>query len=222
MGLEPRLEPRLDLVPRRAGELLVGDDAQARLEELLARLELRHRVAEPANRRRRSTARAMNPPPPRNARPWPRSRSPEPCWRRCAASSLPRRRPAGRARSGSRAGGRHAAPRRVTSPVAVISASHSGLLSQATHEHARAPVDEALGEPLMEGVGQAVLYPTGHAPANARAPSASRDGWRRRSRSGPARCGSRACRCRRPDGRASPTWLENHSAGTAPSFIRKR
>ena len=53
-------------------------------------------------------------------------------------------------------------PSTVTSPVAVISASITRVLSQATHEHARAPVDEALGEPLMEGVGQAVLYPTGH------------------------------------------------------------
>ena len=49
MGLEPGLEARLDLVARRAGELLVGEDAQARLEQLLARLELRDRVAEPAN-----------------------------------------------------------------------------------------------------------------------------------------------------------------------------
>ena len=34
------------------------------------------------------------------------------------------------------------------------------VLSQATHEHAGAPIDETMGEPLVQGVGQVVLYLT--------------------------------------------------------------
>ena len=49
MGLEPEIEARLHGVARCAGEPLVGDDAQARLEYLLAGDELCDRLAEPAD-----------------------------------------------------------------------------------------------------------------------------------------------------------------------------
>ena len=50
MGLQPGAQARVDLVARGAGQLLVGEDAQARLVDLLARLELRDRIALPADR----------------------------------------------------------------------------------------------------------------------------------------------------------------------------
>ena len=49
MGLEPEVEPRLHAVARGAGEMLVGDDAHARLEHLLAGDELADRLADPAD-----------------------------------------------------------------------------------------------------------------------------------------------------------------------------
>ena len=47
MRLEPEVEPRLHRIARRAGEMLVGDDAHARLERLLAGNELADRLSEP-------------------------------------------------------------------------------------------------------------------------------------------------------------------------------
>jgi hypothetical protein len=48
MRLEPQVEPRLHGVARGAGQLLVGEDAHARAQHLVARHELADRLAEPA------------------------------------------------------------------------------------------------------------------------------------------------------------------------------
>src|SRR5262249_58265579 len=47
VGLELQIEPRLHCVARRAGKMLVGDDAHARLERLLAGNELADGLSEP-------------------------------------------------------------------------------------------------------------------------------------------------------------------------------
>ena len=47
VGLEPQIEPRLHRVARRAGKMLVGDDAHARLERLFAGNELANGLSEP-------------------------------------------------------------------------------------------------------------------------------------------------------------------------------
>ena len=176
----------------RAGpvELLVGEDAQARLEQLVARLELGHRIArasgptpsfESTSVASAAAREALGPgldlarqrlARRRCAASWPRS--PSACgsgtnWKPCRWPTC--------------------CPSTVTSPVGRDFRFQHRVLSQAPHQHARAPVDEALGQPLVQRVRQPVLYPTRHRPANAPGPAASRAGWRRRSRCGPARCG---------------------------------
>ena len=49
MRLEPEIEPRLHGVARRAGQMLVGENAHARLQHIVARGELADRLAEPAD-----------------------------------------------------------------------------------------------------------------------------------------------------------------------------
>ena len=49
MRLEPEIEPRLHGVARRAGQMLVGEDAHARAQHVVARGELADRLAEPAD-----------------------------------------------------------------------------------------------------------------------------------------------------------------------------
>src|SRR6516164_4286922 len=50
MGLQPEIEPRLDLVARRARQPFVGDDAQPRMQRVVGRNQLRNRIASPAQR----------------------------------------------------------------------------------------------------------------------------------------------------------------------------
>ena len=47
---QPEVEPALDGLERRAGQVFVGDDAGAGLQQLVAGRELGHGVAEPADR----------------------------------------------------------------------------------------------------------------------------------------------------------------------------
>ena len=49
MRFEPRIEPRLDGLARRAGQMLVGDEAHARMHALLAGIQLADRGAGPAD-----------------------------------------------------------------------------------------------------------------------------------------------------------------------------
>ena len=49
MRLQPQIEPRLHGLARRAGEAVVGDDADARMQRVVGRDELGHRVAGPAD-----------------------------------------------------------------------------------------------------------------------------------------------------------------------------
>ena len=50
MGLEPEIEPRLHQFARRPGQLLVGDDAHARTQHVVAGDQLADHVAGPAQR----------------------------------------------------------------------------------------------------------------------------------------------------------------------------
>ena len=49
MRLQPQIEPRLHGLARRAGEAVVGNDAQARMQRVVGRDELGDRVAGPAD-----------------------------------------------------------------------------------------------------------------------------------------------------------------------------
>ena len=49
MRLQPQIEPRLHGLARRAGETIVGNDADARMQRVVGRDELCHRVAGPAD-----------------------------------------------------------------------------------------------------------------------------------------------------------------------------
>ena len=49
MRLQPQIEPRLHGLARRAGEAIVGNDADARMQRVVGRDELCHRVAGPAD-----------------------------------------------------------------------------------------------------------------------------------------------------------------------------
>ncbi len=49
MRLQPQIEPRLHGLARRAGEAIVGNDADARMQRVVGRDELCHRIAGPAD-----------------------------------------------------------------------------------------------------------------------------------------------------------------------------
>ena len=49
MRLQPQIEPGLHRLARRAGQTLVGNDAQPRMQRVVGRDQLRHRVAGPAD-----------------------------------------------------------------------------------------------------------------------------------------------------------------------------
>ena len=97
-----------------------------------------------------------------------------------------------------------------------------GVLAQPPHQHAGAAVDEALGQPLVQCVGELVLDRAGNGlPVLDR--RASPDGWPRRSRSGYGRCGSTACRCRRRPGRpARPGGRTSRSGSRLPASGSRR
>src|SRR5215472_18493717 len=50
MGLEPSVEPRLDSLARRAGEMFIGDEANARPQRFFASLKFADRRANPTQR----------------------------------------------------------------------------------------------------------------------------------------------------------------------------
>ena len=50
VGLEPEIKPRLHGVARRTGEVLVGDDAHARFQDLFGGDKLADRLAQPPDR----------------------------------------------------------------------------------------------------------------------------------------------------------------------------
>ena len=49
MRLQPQIEPRLHGLARRAGEAIVGNDAQSRMQRVVGGDELCHRIAGPAD-----------------------------------------------------------------------------------------------------------------------------------------------------------------------------
>ena len=223
MGLEPGLEPRSR--PCRAPG---RSAARRRRCAGAARTACRPARASPPDRPssgscRRSTARARHRRRRRSGRRAPRSRRRAPCCaalRRAALASAP---------VGLRI--RHEMEAVQVTDMLALDRDVAGgrdfrfehrVLSQAPHQNAGAPVDEALGEPLMKRVRQLVLYLTRDAlpmlgirqpvgPIGDEGPGAHlRDAVRT------------GCRCRRRCGRPSRRWRENQSAGTAPSRIRKR
>ena len=154
--LSQRSRRALRDLARRAGQLLVGDDAQARLEHLLAGDELADRLAEPADRAIGGEHDLLV------------GRLREP---RGARVDLARQRLLGGAgqRLGLRAGRRgRRREHEAVEPADHVALDHhlAGLadvglerrvLAQAPHQHAGAAIDETLGQPLVQRIGQPVL-----------------------------------------------------------------
>ena len=159
MRPQPRGQPRLDLLAGRAGEAVIGDEAQARLEQLVARRQLGDRIAGPADDAVvREHQRGVG---------------------RRGEAVGPRLDLAGQRllRGGAQGLGFVALGLGVGHELEAVKTAHMltldgdvtaggdfgfqhRLLSQAPHQDAGAPVDEAAREALVQGVGQSVLYPT--------------------------------------------------------------
>ena len=162
MRLEPEIEARLHCIARRAGEMLVGDDAHARLERLLAGNELADRLAEPAHG---AVGREHELPVRRLRKPG-RARVDLAGERllRGAGERL-------RFRACGRGVGREHESVEPTDGMALdhdlaaladVGLEHR-VLAQPAHQHAGATVDEALGQPFVQRVRQLVLDRAGHA-----------------------------------------------------------
>ena len=102
-------------------------------------------------------------------------------------------------------------PSTTTSPVLLISRLQRRVFTQPPHQHAGAAIDETLGEPLVQRVGQLVFDGAGDALPMFRDRPANPAGWRRKSRSGCARCASTAYRYRRRCGRPARSAGQNQS-----------
>ena len=154
--LSQRSSRALHRVARRAGELLVGDDAHARTQHVLAGDELADRRADPAHRAVGGEHElALR----RLLRAWwraRRSRRPAPSARRLQRLGFgARRRGVGDERE-------------AVEPADGVALDHdlAGLvdfgfqcrvLAQPPHQHAGAAVDEALGKALMQRIRELVL-----------------------------------------------------------------
>ena len=154
--LEPQIEPRLHRIAWRARETLIGDDAHARFERLLRGDKLADRLPHPphgAIGREHDLA---------------VGRVCEACRPRvdfarqrllCGAGERLRFR--ARRRSGGRKHESVQSADDVTLDHDLAALADVGLercvLAQPTHQHAGAPIDEALGEPLVQRVGQFVF-----------------------------------------------------------------
>ncbi|GJE41472.1 hypothetical protein AEGHOMDF_0638 [Methylobacterium soli] len=159
VGLEPGVEAPLDLLAGRAGQALVGDQAQARLEQLVAGYELGHRITRPADD-------ALVAEDERGI-----GGGGEPVGARL---DLPGQRLLGgtaqrlglvplRARVGHELETVEVAdmlPLDGHVPAGGDLGFQHRILSQAPHQDAGAPVDETAREAFVQGVGQPVLYPT--------------------------------------------------------------
>ena len=176
-----RSRPALHQLQRRAGELLVGDDADLRRQDVAAGGDAAHRLAEPADqpvvgqheqpRRARRLADAR--------RAAPRSRRPGPSARRHSACAPPRPQPGGsEVKRNPFSLPDVLAFGAVTSPLEVISASMIAFSRSRRRQDACPAVDKSLGQTHMQGVGQRVLYPTRHALPNARGRATSPSGSR--------------------------------------------
>ena len=190
--LSQKIEPRLHHVARGAGELLVGEDAQARAAALpRPRRACRpHRPASGWRRRRR--ARIARRAPATAARRGHRSRRRAPsARRRCSALASE---PPAEDRGGET---------KTVKPADDVAFDHDlacladfGLqhrvFLQPPHQHTGAAVDKAFRQTFVQRVGKLILYARARHPANAPDRRASRDGWRQKSRSGHARSGWRA------------------------------
>ena len=176
-------------------------------KDLLARLQLRHRFALPADgavvgedegrvgRRRESIGSRLD-----LAR--------EALHRRVCAASSPRRwTHPGPARRRTRTGVRRAGPRRSRRRSTIFPLQASRSLSSAASE--RWSADRRTGWPGVRAA-RPTACPLPHAPRSANAPdrATNRGGWRRRSRSGPARFAPTGCRCPRPPCRAARYAVE--------------
>ena len=162
MRFEPEIEPRLHRLARRAGEMLVGDDAHARAQHLFAGDELADRGAGPAQRavggEHELVVRRLR---------QPRGARVDLAGERLLRGVL-QRLGFGSARRG--VGREHEA----VEPADGVAFDHDlagfadlrlelRVLAQPPHQHAGAAVDEALGQPLVQRVGQLVLDAAGDA-----------------------------------------------------------
>ena len=162
MGLEPEIEPRLHRVARRAGEMLVGDDAHARLQHLVAGDELADRLADPADGAVGGEHELL----------VRRLRQPRRARVDLAGQRLLRR--AGSALASEPAADASGANMKAVEPADGMAFDHdlAGLadfsfehrvLAQPPHQHAGAAVDEALGQTLVQRIRQLVLDRAGDA-----------------------------------------------------------
>ena len=220
MRLEPEIEPRLHRLARRAGEMLVGDDAHARPQHVVAGDELadRRRRSSAPRRRRRSTNCSSGACDSLVAR---ASISPASAFCAAACSALASEPPADASGAKMKPSSRPIAwPSTTTSPVLLISVSsivfsRSRRISTLVRRSTKRSVSRSCSasDSLSSTRARDAL-------PMLRDRQASPDGWRRRSRSGYARCGSRACRYRRRSGRPARPGAANQSVGILPSRIR--
>ena len=155
------VEPGLDLLARRPGEVLLDQQAQARFDRLLAGGQTRHRLADPAQQSVMGQDEGVvaGEHDARGAR------------LDLAGKGLHRRhvqgfrlRPAGLRVSGKAETLQHSDVLALDEHIARrgdLSLQHR-ILPQTTHQHTRAPIHEPAGEPLVQSVRQLVLYKTRH------------------------------------------------------------
>ena len=91
-----------------------------------------------------------------------------------------------------------------------------GVFAQPPHQHAGAAIDEALGQPLVQRIGQLVFRRARDALPMLGIGQPIRRGWRQTSRSGYGRCGSTAYRCRRRSGRPARSGARTSRSGFCP------
>ena len=200
------------------------DGAQRRFEQRPPRREPRQHMPVPRDAEAATVARrsARTPRPPPRTSDLARRSSSSPSRRSAAASS--RRLSASRAAGSTVKFEPDEMPDRLgpDADLAVGGDRHRQRVGAAradvTHQHRRPPVDEALGQPLMQRIGQPSLRPRGCARPNSPAPSASRHDARCRPSCECPRAGRRAPRYRRSTLSSRATSAANHSCGHVTSF----
>ncbi len=162
IGLEPGFQPGLYLLASRAGEMLVGNDADLRLEDLLRRFQLADGIAAPADSAviRQHEQRIGS-----------RGETLRPlldfaCER--LLRSMAQRLGLGTVRTRIRHEGKSVELSHVLAFDDDIAGGRNlriqhRVLSQAPHQNARPTIDETARQPVVQSVGQPVLYLTGDA-----------------------------------------------------------
>ena len=159
VGLQPGDEAGLDLVASGARELLVGEQAHMRLEQLVAGRQLGDRVAGPAD----------DPVVAQHEGGVGGRREPLGAGLDLAAQRLFGRAAQGLGLMSFRTGVRNELEAMQVADMLALDGNvpaggdlsfQHRILSQAPHQDAGAPIDETAREAFVQGVGQPVLYPT--------------------------------------------------------------